>query len=336
MIRKQVTMKDVALALDTSVVTVSKALAGKEGVSDAFRETIIQTAKEMGYVMKSSSKKEHTANSIIAIIIAERFISETSFYFRIYKQLLAALADREYVGLLEVISLEDEQNGVLPNAVRMESVDQVIILGEMANVFLDSIVNIDISVVFFDFESEEYDIDSIVSDNINGGFLLTRFLVKQGYEKIGFVGSYTSTRSILDRYMGYRKYLIAKNRDFNQSWVIDDRGEDGRYIDMKLPDKDKMPEAFVCNCDEVAWRMIELLQNSGYKVPEDIAVVGYDDFFELDAVSDMGLTTYRVNIEEMVRCCAHIIDQRSHNKEYHRGTTVVHGELVVRDSVKLK
>ena len=102
---------------------------------------------------------------------------------------------------------------------------------------------------------------------------------------------------------------------------------------MKLPED--MPEAFVCNCDVVAYRLIETLEKEGYSVPEDIAVVGYDDYAD-QIPEDIELTTYRVNIDEMIRHCIHIVEQRAKNKNYRRGTTVVYGKLIVRNTVKAK
>ena len=331
MIRKQVTMKDVAAAMDVSIVTVSKALAGKDGVSEALREKIIEKAGELGYVVKGDRGGKEQDSVNIGIVISERFVSDNSFYFMIYQKMIMELSARGYIGILEIVRREDEEAGVLPNIVGVNSINQVIVVGEMHGAFLESLFNTGMGIIFFDFENEEFDVDSVVSDSVNGGFLLTRYLVKSGHKKIGFVGNYKSTRSILDRYIGYRKYLIAKDQAFDEKWTISDRDENGKFIEMVLPED--MPDAFVCNCDPVAYRLIEVLEKAGYSVPEDISVVGYDDFVE-HPDRGIALTTYRVNTEEMIERCIDIIEQRAKNKNYRRGTTVVYGNLIVRDTVK--
>lgn len=332
MVRKQVTMKDVATELDVSIVTISKALAGKDGVSDALREKIISKAKELGYVFKNDKKGEGRGSLNIAIVIPERFIGDNSFYFKIYQKIIMRLSDRGYIGVLEIVRNEDEEKGILPNVVRMDSIEQVIVIGEMKTVFLEKLVETGLGVIFFDFENEEFDVDCVVGDGLNGGFLLTRYLVKHGYKRIGFVGDYKFTRSILDRYMGYRKYLIARDQEFDEEWTIFDRDAEGNIKELALPKN--MPEAFVCNCDVVAYRLIDTLQKAGYSVPEDIAVVGYDDYADR-IPEDIELTTYRVNTDEMIRQCIHIIEQRAQNKNYRRGTTLVYGKLVERKTVKI-
>lgn len=329
---KQVTMKDVAMAMGVSIVTVSKALADKEGVSEDLRVKIIEKAKELGYVAKNEKKKD-AAPINIGIIISDRFIGGNSFYTMIYQKMIMELTARRYIGITEVVRVEDEEDGVLPNIVRTNSVSQVVVVGEMKSIFLENLIKTGLGIIFFDFENEEFDVDSIVSDGVKGGFLLTRHLVKNGHQKIGFVGNYKSTRSILDRYMGYLKYLIAKDRIFNKDWCVSDRDEYGELIDLVLP-KD-MPDAFVCNCDVVAYRLIETLERAGYSVPEDISVVGYDDFAGQTQEST-GLTTYRVDTDMMIGHCMHIIEKRAENPEYRRGSTVVYGTLVERDTVRMR
>ncbi|MGN0496254.1 MAG: LacI family DNA-binding transcriptional regulator [Lachnospiraceae bacterium] len=333
MVRKQVTMKDVAEAMEVSIVTVSKALAGKEGVSEVLREKIVEKAEELGYSMKKDKVKVENGDINIGILISERFVSDDSFYFKIYQKMIMDLSVKGYIGILEIVRREDEENAVLPNILRMNSVNQVVVIGEMAGVFLERLAQTGLGLVFFDFENEEFDVDCVISDDMNGGFLLTRHLVKTGHKRIGFVGSYRSTRSILDRYMGYMKYLIAKDLMFDKSLTIEDRDSDGRYIDLVLPED--MPDAFVCNCDPVAYRLISALEKAGYSVPEDVSVVGYDDFMDQSS-EGVPLTTYRVNTDEMIRHCIHIIEQRVKNKNYRRGTTVVYGKLISRDSVKIR
>ena len=330
MVRKQVTMKDVATEIGVSIVTVSKALAGKDGVSEDLREKIIEKAKEMGYTMKGEKKKEED-NINIGIIISDRFVSDNSFYFKIYQKMVVELSARGYIGILEIVRIEDEEKGVIPNIARISTISQIIVIGEMKNIFLENLIRTGLGIVFFDFENEEFGADSVVSDGINGGFLLTRYLVKNGHTRIGFVGNYNSTRSILDRYMGYMKYLIARELPYEKKWTISDRDQFGKDIDLVLPED--MPDAFVCNCDVVACRLIAALEKAGYSVPEDVSVVGYDDFVD-QSKEGVGLTTYQVNAEEMIKCCIHIIEQKRKNHQYHRGTSVIYGKLVVRDTVR--
>ncbi|MBO6298202.1 MAG: LacI family DNA-binding transcriptional regulator [Lachnospiraceae bacterium] len=327
--KKKVVMKDIAEAMGVSIVTVSKALAGKEGVSERVRGEIIRKAEELGYVI--GEKKKGEQNNKIAILIPERYVSEKSFYVQIYQRMIMAFSEKGLIGLLEIVRRENEEEGILPNSITSGAVDQAVLVGELHAQMIESLISSEVRLIFFDFQNEEYDVDAIVGDNINGGYLLTRYLVKKGYEKIGFVGEYRATRSILDRFTGYMKYLLAKGREMNPEWVIPDRDADGENIDLKLP-LANMPQAFVCNNDDVAYRLIRNLQEAGYRVPEQIAIVGYDDYAAQESAG-LALTTYHVNVEEMIRICIQIVEARITDPGYRSGTITVNGCLVEGDSV---
>ncbi len=327
---KKVTMKDIAQELDISIVTVSKALAGKEGVGDRLREVIIDKAKELGYIFKKNEDGENV-NRNVGILIAQRFVGDDSFYLSVYQKMLVEMTKRGIVGILEVIIENDEKNKVLPTLLSINKVDHIIVLGEVSRDYLQALEATGKNIVFFDFENEDFEFDSVVGDNINGGYLMTRHLMKQGYTDITFVGNYRSTRSILDRYLGYRKYMLMKGIDIREEDHIDDRDDEGNELELVLPDK--MPDAFFCNCDVAAYRLIEKLNKAGYKVPEDVAVAGYDDYAS-NKIEGVELTTYRVNIEEMIYYALNILEQKFQNPDYRYGTVISYGRVIARESTK--
>ncbi len=322
---KKVTMRDIAREFDVSIVTVSKALAGKDGVGEQLRQEIVERAHELGYIFKKNPERSESRN--VAIIISERFIGVNSFYQKVYQQILLELTRRNFVAIFEAVRVEDEEKGELPKLLSLKSIDQIIVIGEIGNAYLRSVVRTGIGCILFDFENEDFDMDAVISDNVNGGYLLARHLVRSGCKTVGFVGNYLSTRSNLDRFVGYRKYMIANQLAFNEEYVISDRNEKGQDIDLKLPAV--LPDGFICTCDHTAYRLILKLRSEGYKVPEDVAVVGYDDYSD-NKIDDVALTTYHVNIEEMIVQLLNILEQHCVNPDYRYGTVISYGWLVER------
>ena len=325
--KKKITMKDIAQEMDVSIVTVSKALAGKDGVSEKLRGEILEKARELGYIYRKSIDRGEGRD--VAIVISERFIGENSFYLKIYQNILLELTQRGFSAILAAVREEDEENGELPKLLSLKSIDQMIIIGEVSNAFLKTVESTGIICVLFDFENEDFDLDSVIGDNINGGYMLTRYLVQNGCKTLGFVGSYLSTRSNLDRYLGYRKYLIANEISFYDEYQIPDRDEDGMDVDLAIPDE--LPDGFICCCDRTAYRLIRKLNEKGIRVPEDVRVVGYDDYAD-NKIKDVRLTTYRVNTNEMITQCMNILEQHCINPEYRHGTSIAYGNLIVRDT----
>ena len=266
----------------------------------------------------------------VVILVAERFMSERSFYARICRELTVSLSAAGYAGHIEVISHVNEEMCILPRIICDDEAHQCVMIGEMHSSYIDALLKAGVKLIFVDYVNEEYDVDSVSGDNMNGGYCMTRYLAEKGYRKIAFVGSYKATRSILDRMMGYLKYLMARDIEINNRWIIPDRDKLGFLIDVMLPVD--MPEAFVCNCDETAYRLIANLNRYGYKVPENVAVTGYDDYAER-IPEGVELTTWHVNTEEMVRQCVYIIKQRTKDPDYRHGSVVVNGKLVERRSV---
>lgn len=106
-LKKAVTLIDIAKACDTSNVTVSKALAGKSGVSDALREKIKQVADEMGYVGVKST--QNRGGNTIGVLIPSKFINPNgSFYWALYNAIVTRLKKENMFCIMENLDQEDE------------------------------------------------------------------------------------------------------------------------------------------------------------------------------------------------------------------------------------
>jgi len=331
--KKSVKMSDIAQKLSVSNVTISKALADKDGVSDELRTKIKQLASEMGYNYNSTAKSlkdGHTYN--IGIVVPERFLGKTmSFYWVLYQNISKELLKRDYYGIFEILKLEDEENMALPKMIQDQKIDGIIILGQAKRSYVKAIKETDTPMICMDFYENILDVDTIVTDNFYGTYLLTDYLIENGHRDIGFVGNIKATSSIQDRYLGYFKALIENDIPYNSEWTISDRLNSGTYIEITLPDK--MPTAFVCNCDEAAYRLIKTLQQSGFLVPDDISVVGFDNYL-ISEICDPPITTIEVDMKAMAQTGVEMIVQRINHIHYKIGRRLISGKIVIKNSVK--
>ncbi|ONI40498.1 transcriptional regulator [Candidatus Epulonipiscium fishelsonii] len=333
--KKNITMRDLAKELNISTVTVSKALGDKEGVGDELKNKIKLLAKERGYKHNSiakSMKEGCTYN--IGVIACDQFISDNDncFYWKIYQKLTHYLAKQNYTGILEIIYLEQESNKEMPNMIMNNKVDGIIILGQINEEYISAIIREEIPILFLDFYNNNFEMDSIISDNFYGGYIATNYLISRGCKTIGFVGNIYSTSSILDRYLGCQKSLIENQMELNLNWIISDRTNiREEYCKFTLPDV--LPEAFVCNCDEVAFYFIQELNKIGLSVPEDISIVSFDNFI-YSTLSKPKITTIEVNIDFMCEFAVNNIIKKIKGKDYSKGRNIVNSNLIIRDSVK--
>lgn len=324
---KKVRMVDIAQRLGISIVSVSKGLAGKEGVSEDMREKIIATAQEMGYLMPQKHEKKLSGN--IGILVADRFFADHAFYPNLYRSMLKQCRDSGFSGLLEIVYPEEERNCTVPTIVSAGKVDGLVFMGQLSCNYLRTMMNMDLPYILLDFYDDALDVDSVTSDNVHGGFVLTRHILSTGRRKIGFVGSIYATSSIMDRYLGYTKALLHEKINICPEWQLEDRDETGHFIPIQLPED--IPEAFLCSCDEVAYNLVETLKRNGYRVPQDVAVAGYDDF-QFAQVCDPPLTTYQVNVKDMGQMAIARLVRRINGKKFTDGNTVVRGKFIRRGS----
>ena len=334
---KAVKLADIAERLNVSTVTVSKALSDQKGVSEEMRGKIKQLADELGYVPPSAGRKAREQKSYnIGVIIAEQFLDKyDSFYWQLYQMLATRAVSRECFTMLEVISKQDEIEVNLPKVVQEEKVHGVIVIGKMNPEYLHALNEKGrIPVVYLDFYDEEKECDAVISDSFYGMYRLVNYLYGMGHKKIAYVGTLLSTASITDRYFGYAKSLLEHGDKIREDWVIEDRSlETGKIeIDTLLQLPREMPTAFACNCDLTASVLIKKLKEAGYRVPEDISVVGYDNYL-YPGLCDVGITTYEVDMKEMARRAIHTIVRKISGDNYHKGVFVVEGHLVYKESV---
>ncbi|MDR0387334.1 MAG: LacI family DNA-binding transcriptional regulator, partial [Treponema sp.] len=321
---------DVAKAVAVSTVTVSKALSGKDGVSDALRKTIIRKAEELGYVYNSLPRNMREGRHyLIGILISSKFIGESSFYWFFYQELLSVIKRTPYLGVLEIIGAEDETNCTVPSVLNAKKIDGVIILGQMRDPYIAMITSKISRCVFLDFYSEIGSRDCVASNNFLGSYNLTKLLITAGHKKIGFIGSTAATTSILDRYLGFCKAMMEAGLPYEAA--IEDRNAKGIYIDIMLcPEK---YTAYVCNNDQIAGIVINRLRISGLEVPKDVSIVGFDNESAV-VTAGIGVTSLEVNVTGMCELAVNQLIQQIELPDYvSRGRSFIDGRVVVKQSI---
>ena len=331
---KAVKLADIAKVVGVSTVSVSKALAGKGGVSEEMKEKIKQTAEEMGYVSPTAVKQSRVGGTgNIGVLLPQRFVGNNTFYWSLYEHLVNVLSNRGYYGILELLSIEDEKNCTMPNMILDHKVDGVVVLGQAKNAYTEMMAeNGIVPVIFLDYYMGKSEYDTVISDGFHGMYQLTNYLLGMGHTKIGFVGTILSTSSITDRYLGYLKAMMENGLTPKPEWIIPDREDgDGALLDMQLPEE--LPTAFACNCDVVAYRLINKLKARGVEVPRDVSVVGYDNY-ALEDTTQEAITTYEVGMQRMAESCIKTLIKKICGERYYKGVQVVTGHIIYKKSVR--
>lgn len=330
----KVRLADIAERVGVSTVTVHNALSGQKGVSDELRQQIVRLADEMGYRQNTAAAKREKGRGLknIGIIISEKYLAEyTTFYWKMYQEMALVVADKNCMTSVEILKHDTETDHILPRVVTEDTVEGLIIMGKIDKEYIRFLrAETRMPVIFLDFYDKELAADAVIGDNFYGMYMMTEYLFEHGFQKMAYVGSIQATSSIMDRFCGFEKALWEHKILLPEEWLIEDRNEIGDIM-FELPEK--LPEAFVCNCDLVAGKLILMLEERGLRVPEDISVVGFDNYL-YPGFPDKHITSYEVNTKVMVRVALEKVLKRLKNPESGRGLDIISGHIVEKESVR--
>ncbi|MFZ5429058.1 MAG: LacI family DNA-binding transcriptional regulator [Bacteroidota bacterium] len=278
--RTEATIHDIARALNISASTVSRALKDNPLISAATREKIRKTAEEMGYrpnvVASSLRTKRSNMIGIIVPYINRHFFSSV----------VSGVEEVAYkAGFAVTISQSNDsyQKEVqLARALYDSRVDGVIVSFAMdthnfrhLSMFAES----RIPLVFFDRITDEIDANRIVVDDFSGGRTATEHLIAQGCRNIAHVSGPLHLQIYDNRLKGYLAALSEAGLQPPPGGILHNRltRADGEEAIRQLLTLKPLPDAIFCANDTTALSIILSLRNSPYKVPDDIAVVGFSN-----------------------------------------------------------
>jgi LacI family transcriptional regulator len=272
----KITLDKIAEDIGVSKVAVSKALNNQKGVSDALRQKIKDHAESLGYAKRQSSadvkgrKFLYLINQDFFLTPSEQFYS-TIFYF-------LTTACNKGSCQLQIAFLEpDMMLEKMKAAIASYKPDGIYIAGEVAKTIIRYVEKLSLPTVFIDYYSPLYNCNYVYVDNYHLGYQVAKYLIQKGHRRIGFVGDIDQTASVADRYFGYRRAMQDDRLVIQSSWHLNANLEkllEPLKIEQSL---EEMPTAYICHCDAAAQRLYTALSIKGYRVPEDISVISFDN-----------------------------------------------------------
>ena len=153
-----------------------------------------------------------------------------------------------------------------------------------------------------------------------------------GHRDIVFLGRLGATYSITDRYFGFCKAMQEAGISVTPEMVLSDRDENDT-VRVSLEQLHHMPTAFACNCDISAYYLMQALQARGYRIPEDISIVGFDNYI-LSEMTTPKLTTYAVDLDKMAMASIEQLQQRLEQPSRPCEQRIISGHFIPRNSVR--
>ncbi|VAW17495.1 hypothetical protein MNBD_BACTEROID05-705 [hydrothermal vent metagenome] len=180
---------------------------------------------------------------------------------------------------------------------------------------------------------DDLDVDYIAVDNHLGGELVADYLIGLGHKRIATVSGNLNTQSGLHRHEGFLSFLKKKKNIIPPEYICegDYSRRSARIAAEKLMKLKKIPTAIFAASDDMALEIINVVQESGLKVPEDITVIGFDDN-PACLYSSVSLTTVKQPLFQIASEAVRFLNAVLNEKKKKRKKTVLNPELVIRES----
>jgi DNA-binding LacI/PurR family transcriptional regulator len=292
------TIKDVARTAKVGVGTVSRVLNDSPMVSEDVRRRVLQTIEELGYRRSSTARNLSLGRTQTVGVVAPFFTSAS-----VLERLRGVVEQLRLAGEYDLLMFDVESLAQRADAFRQfarnDRVDGLIVISLLPSAEeVEMLRREGLSVVLVDVVHPAF--PHVVIDDVAGGELATEHLLGKGHRRIGFVGDAPSPfgfTSSEDRRKGMRRAL--RRAGIPSLPELEQRGPYGRAEArgmaerlLRLPDP---PSAIFAASDFQAMGVLEAASALGLRVPEDLAVIGFDD---IELAGAMGLTTVRQPLRE--------------------------------------
>ena len=328
----KITILDIASALDVSAISVSRALSGKIGVSEALRERISLKAKEMGY------KKLINKNTYKILVLHQRpLIQDNSNFAYMIQGIQRALQNKEISYHTEFVDKNNQDMMQLPlKLLKDNNFNGLIFIGKFDDDYVGLLKEKIKNYIFYTGYSPSCNVDSVWFNFNNGGYNQCEYLINNGHVDIGFLGR----RSILFR----NKEKVLGITSALENYEIPIRSEFFTYIEenfeenfeisvMNLLNGNHKPSAIICQGDFIAVKLINLLNKKGINVPEDISIISSGNT-EMASLTLPTLTTLDLNIEYSCEIAVELLIKRINNPSKPCESITINSTLIPRGSVK--
>ncbi|GAA3068779.1 LacI family DNA-binding transcriptional regulator [Streptomyces glomeratus] len=336
------TLEEVAARAGVGRGTVSRVINGSPRVSDATRAAVEAAVAELGYVPNTAARAlAANRTDAIALVVPEpetRFFAEP-YFSDMLRGVGAELSDTE-MQLLLIFAGNDRERRRLAQYLAAHRVDGVLLVSVHADDPLpDLLAQLEIPAVISGPRSEHEALPSVDSDNYGGGRSAVEHLIARGCSHIATITGRLDVYGAQRRVDGYRDALRDAGRAVDETLILpgDFTEEGGRRAMTELLARRPRLDAVFAESDVMAAGARQVLREAGRRIPDDVALVGYDDS-AIARHMDPPLTSVRQPIEEMGRAMTDLLleeiaDRRpASSRDPERRRLVLPTELVRRDS----
>jgi LacI family transcriptional regulator len=333
------TLKDVASQANVSVTTASMALTDTGRISGKTKEKVISAAKVLGYRKKDKFEKKEETSSNIAFIIQIDY--EWAFVWLFIQPIIRAfeaeIKESGYNVILVPVTGQQTQDEIFQKILSV-SPGAVISIHFGDEALFNRIEQINIPVIIVmngDFQDK---FSSICVDDFQGAYEAGLHLIRLGHRRLAYVDIDRPNLPALssDRFIGFKKAVDENNLPFSEAQII--RFELGKIDRLKKDLEDTfhssqiVPTAIFCLDDDLAYRIILVLQEMKLSVPNDVSIIAPGDVLDYGRPQTFPITTMRIDTTYIGKLGAQMLVDRLSSQPRERHVIKVKQQLVERGS----
>ena len=320
---KKITLDQIAFECHVTKGLVSRALGGKNNVSDATREKIVRKATELGY--DTSKLKVHKVSSNrVLLISSSRILFKEDFWQPIITSISSTLSRNNLITEYFVFD-EDKIDDDLLKKLKDSSCSAFIVMHVTPQPIMDVIIAKKKPTVVVDPKTFYSEATQFKFSNYDSSYLAVQRLIQQGHTNIAFYGSDSHSTSFRERHEGYMA-CMENHKDSVKQYSIIFNNDNKYYADeeMLIGALSNNPiTAIVCANDIIAMNAIKTIYKLGKKVPDDISIIGFDNIktgeFMSPKLSTFNIPRQEIG-EEVAKYVANSIKQHQ----------IVYSQIVIR------
>ena len=331
--KENVTIKDIARELEISPSTVSRALKDHPDISPETKKLVNNLADKWNYKPNpiALSLKGGTSRTI-GIVVPEI----VHYFFSSVISGIEDYADENDYNVMICQSNEEYEKEVSSIQTLVNSrVDGILISVSKLTRSMEHFHQLKdkkIPLVFFDRISSEVESDRVVVDDAEGAYMATKHLILEGRKRIVHLSGPPNLVISKDRIEGYIRALNEFQCSVTEENIVKcDQIQEAEWIVPSLMKRSPPPDAFFCVNDFTAAQTLNLVKKLGFRVPEDVAIVGFTNG-QLSRLTDPGLSTVDQHGYDMGREAARLLLERIKDRDRPYQNRVIKTELVVRGS----
>lgn len=335
--KKGIKAKDLAQLLGVSPSTVSMVMNNKPGISDATRKMIFDKLTELGSPLPSHAASPQAIDFIYFVIYKKhgKVVGDTPFFSQLIEGIEQSAKASGYNLQIAYFNEGNHISSTLPLIHSTECKGLLLLATEMSAGDAAGFMSLGCPMILLDSYFDQLPIDTIVINNSQAARNATRTLIENGHRKIGYLHSAFHINNFSERKDGFYHEMRQNGLEVSPAFEYKlTPTVDNAYSDMKeiLARDPEMPTAFFADNDIIALSAMRALKEKGYRIPEDISIIGIDDM-PTCVLMDPPLTTMHVPKHQMGVLAVKRLIEKINRKSQEILTIQIRTSLTKRSSI---